>query len=92
LVILGSIYVISPVYLLNKSNINNIISPRLFFVIGLLLGFWNYITWCPSKPSYGSFTFLGIQSTLGSRLLFQTTYISNLIVRTLLLTTTFLIG
>ena len=92
LVILGSLYLITPVYLLNKSNINNIISPRLFFVIALLLGFWNYLTWFTRTPSYGSFTFLGIQLFLGSLLFFQSKYISIPSIRTLIFSIICLFG
>ena len=92
LVLLGSFYLIIPVYLINKESINKIISPRLFFIIGLLLGFWSYAPWFIQTPNYNSFHFFGIQLFLGSLLFLQTTYISNLNIRTLIFSTTFLIG
>ena len=90
--LLGSFYLIIPVYLLNKESIDKIISQRLFFIIGLLLGFWSYAPWFIQTPNYNSFHFFGIQLFIGSLLFFHTKLISNQIIRTLLFSTTFLIG
>jgi len=92
LVLLGSFYLIIPVYLLNKERIDKIISLRLFFIIGLLLGFWSYAPWFIQTPNYNSFHILGIQLFIGSLLFFHAKLISNQIIRTLIFATNFLIG
>jgi hypothetical protein len=92
LVLLGSFYLIIPVYLLNKESIIKIISPRLFFIIGLLLGFWSYAPLFLQTPNYYSFHFLGIQLFIGSLLFFHTTFNSNQIIRTLLFSSISFLG
>lgn len=92
LVLLGSFYFIIPVYLLNKESINKIISPRLFFIIGLLLGFWSYAPLFLQTPNYNTFHFLGIQLFIGSLLFFHTSFISNKIIRTLLFSSICFLG
>jgi len=92
LVLLGSFYLLIPVYQLNKKSIEKIISPRLFFIIGLLLGFWSYAPLFFQTPNYYSFHFLGIQLFIGSLLFFHTTLISNQIIRTLLFSSICILG
>jgi hypothetical protein len=89
---LGSFYLLIPVYQLNKKSIEKIISPRLFFIIGLLLGFWSYAPLFFQTPNYYSFHFLGIQLFIGSLLFFHTTLISNQIIRTLLFSSICILG
>ncbi len=92
LVLLGSFYLLTPIYQLNKERIKKVISPRLFVIIGLLLGFWSYAPLFLQTPNYNTFHFLGIQLFIGSLLFFHTKLISNQIIRTLLFSSICFLG
>ena len=92
LVLLGSFYLLTPIYQLNKERIKKVISPRLFVIIGLLLGFWSYAPLFLQTPNYNTFHFLGIQLFIGSLLFFHTILISNQIIRTLLFSSICFLG